>query len=230
MDILSDLANSELISERFELLKEQRKILWDQFWNNKIDVDFPKQLFDRTSPLIGVLDIENLDFTYTILNKLDAVELANELSDKIYQWINKELKENQLAFIENFAFFKRSKNEFYEYIDKYEEEHLYEGLPNLLEVVHSYVINRGWNPEHVRSLEIATKDDWRILFFEQIPNDARFVYKNSSLVASQMINQHMKPELNPKIKQMIVEIYEEKGRESDFYKNYMNYLISRLNN
>lgn len=227
-DILSDLANSELISERFELIKGHRKKLWDQFWNNKIDVDFPKQLFDRTLPLIGVLEIENLDFTCTILNKLGAVELANELSDKIYQWINKELKEDQLSFIDNFTSWKRSKNDFYEYIDNYQEEHLYEGLPSLLETVHQYTINNGWSPKHVRSLEIASKNDWKELLFDKIPNDERFQYMNSNLIASKMIKQSMEPEFNQNIKKMIIEIYEEKGQESEFYKNYMNYLISRL--
>ncbi|WP_374665168.1 KAP family P-loop domain protein [Acinetobacter sp.] len=227
-DALSDLANSELISERFELLKEHRKKLWDQFWNNKIDVDFPKQLFDRTLPLIGVLEIENLDFTCTILNKLGAVELANELSDKIYQWINKELREDQLSFIDIFASWKQSKNEFYEYIDKYQEKHLYEGLPSLLETVHQYTLNNGWSPKHTRSLEIASKNDWKELLFEKIPNDERFQYVNSNLIASKMIKQLMEPELNQNIKKMIIEIYEEKGNESEFYKKYMNYLISRL--
>lgn len=227
-DILYSLANSELISEEVELLKEQRQKLWDQFWNNKIDIDFPKQLFDRTLLLIGVLEIENLDFTCTILNKLGAVELANELSDKIYQWIDKELKEDQLSFIDNFASWKRSKNNFYEYIDKYQEEHLYEGLPSLLETVHQYTINNGWSPKHIRSLEIASKNDWKELLFEKIPNDERFQYVNSNLIASKMIKQSMKPELNQDIKKMIIEIYEEKGQESEFYKNYMNYLIARL--
>ncbi len=227
-DILYSLANSELISEEVELLKEQRQKLWDQFWNNKIDIDFPKQLFDRTLLLIGVLEIENLDFTCTILNKLGAVELANELSDKIYQWINKELKEDQLNFIDNFASWKRSKNNFYEYINKYQEEHLYEGLPSLLETVHQYTINNGWSPKHVRSLEIASKNDWKELLFEKIPNDERFQYVNSNLIASKMIKQSMTPELNQDIKKMIIEIYEEKGQESEFYKNYMNYLIARL--
>ncbi|WP_228255434.1 KAP family P-loop domain protein [Acinetobacter wuhouensis] len=227
-DILYSLANSELISEEVELLKEQRKKLWDQFWNNKIDIDFPKQLFDRTLLLIGVLEIENLDFTCTILNKLGALELANELSDKIYQWIDIELKEDQLSFIDNFASWKRSKNNFYEYIDKYQEEHLYEGLPSLLETVHQYTINNGWSPKHVRSLEIASKNDWKELLFEKIPNDERFQYVNSNLIASKMIKQSMKPELNQHIKKMIIEIYEEKGLESEFYKNYMNYLITRL--
>ena len=225
---LHDLANSELISERFELLKEQKKKLWNEFWNNQIGGDFPKKLYESTVPLISVENIENLDFTCTILNKLGAVELANELSDKIYQWIDKELKEDQLSFIDNFASWKRSKNNFYEYIDKYQEEHLYEGLPSLLETVHQYTINNGWSPKHIRSLEIASKNDWKELLFEKIPNDERFQYVNSNLIASKMIKQSMKPELNQDIKKMIIKIYEEKGQESEFYKNYMNYLIARL--
>ncbi|RZG47202.1 P-loop NTPase fold protein [Acinetobacter wuhouensis] len=227
-DILYSLANSELISERFELLKERKKKLWNEFWNNQIGGDFPKKLYESTVPLISVENIENLDFTCTILNKLGAVELANELSDKIYQWIDKELKEDQLSFIDNFASWKRSKNNFYEYIDKYQEEHLYEGLPSLLETVHQYTINNGWSPKHIRSLEIASKNDWKELLFEKIPNDERFQYVNSNLIASKMIKQSMKPELNQDIKKMIIKIYEEKGQESEFYKNYMNYLIARL--
>jgi len=227
---LHDLATSELISERVNLLKEAKSKLWNEFWNNQIGGDFPKKLYESAVLLISVENIENLDFTCTILKKLGAVGLANELSDKIYQWIDKELKEDQLSFINNFASWKQSKNNFYEYIDKYQEEHLYEGLPSLLETVHQYTINNGWSPKHVRSLEIASKNDWKELLFEKIPNDERFQYVNSKLIASKMINQSMKPELNQDIKKMIIEIYEEKGQESEFYKNYMDYLISRLDN
>ena len=31
-------------------------------------------------------------------------------------------------------------------------------------------------------------------------------------------------------RKMVIEIYEEKGKESEFYKNYMDYLITRLEN
>ena len=101
-------------------------------------------------------------------------------------------------------------------------------MPSLSDVIHSYLNTNGWNPEHTLALEYASKEDWKKLLFDEIPNDMRFNQGNSNLIASKMIHQAMKPELNSTIKQMIIEIYEEKGRESEFYKNYMNYLISRL--
>ena len=229
-DILHDLANSELISERVNILKEAKSKLWDQFWNNQIDDNFPKKIYESVVPLIGVEDIENLDFTCTILIKLGADQLADELKEIIYQWINKELRKDQLGFIQNFASWKRSKNCFYDYIDKYQQKNLYRGLPSLLETVHQYTIQNGWSPEHKRSLEVASTNDWKELLFEKIPNDERFQYVHSNLIASKMIRQAMKPEINPKIRQMIVEIYKEKGQESEFYKKYMDYLISRLDN
>ena len=225
---LSALATSELISERTNLLKENRSQLLGQFWNNKIDENFSTNLYDRTLPLIGILEIESLDFTCHILRILGSNQLAYQLKVKIYQWINDGLGKDKFGFIDQFASLRQSKNCFYKYIDKYENKNLYVGLPSLLEVVNAYVINRGWSPEHVYSLEIASKEDWQELLFEQIPNDERFVYQNSSLVATKMIKQSMKPELNTHIRKMIIEIYKEKGKESEFYKNYMDYLISRL--
>ncbi len=227
-DILYELANSEMISERVNMLKESKRKLWNQFWNNQINITFTKQLYDITVQLIGYEEIENLSFSYEILNKFGSYKLAYRLKAKIYQWINLELKNDQLGFIEKFASLKRSKNCFYDYIDKYRQRNLYIGLPSLSETVHQYTIQNSWNPEHTLALEYASKEEWKKLLFDEIPHDERFQYYNSNLIASKMIQQMMKPELNPKIRQIIIEIYEEKGQESEFYKKYMNYLISRL--
>ncbi|ENV18927.1 hypothetical protein [Acinetobacter guillouiae] len=210
------------------MLKESKRKLWNQCWNNQINITFPKQLYDITVQLIGYEEIESLSFSYEILNKFGSYKLAYRLKAKIYQWINLELKNDQLGFIEKFASWKRSKNCFYDYIDKYRQRNLYVGLPSLSDTVHQYTIQNGWSHKHVRSLEIASKNDWKKLLFDEIPHDERFQYYNSNLIASKMIQQMMKPELNPKIRQVIIEIYEEKGQESEFYKNYMSYLISRL--
>lgn len=227
-DILHELANSEMISERLNMLKESKRKLWNQCWNNQINITFPKQLYDITFQLIGYEEIESLYFSYEILNKFGSYELAYRLKAKIYQWINIELKNDQLGFIEKFASWKRSKNCFYDYIDKYRKRNLYVGLPSLSDTVHQYIIQNSWNTEHTLALEYASKEEWKKLLFNEIPQDERFQYYNSNLIASKMIQQIMKPELNPKIRKIIIEIYEEKGRESEFYKNYMNYLISRL--
>lgn len=68
------------------------------------------------------------------------------------------------------------------------------------------------------------------MLFNQIPNDPRFRHWNSSLIARKIIHQSMKPELNEKIKKIIIDIYKERGQESDFYKKYTDYLISHLDN
>lgn len=229
-NILYDLINSELISERVNILKEVKRQLWNKFWNNQIKDNFPNELYELSIQFIGLDNIENLDFAYQILGELGAHELASRFKEKVCKWIRQELKYDQLGFINKFASWRRSKNLFYDYIDEYEKLNLYIGLPTLLETVHQYTIERAWDSEHERCLEIASKDDWSKLLFEQIPNDERFSYVNSNQIASKMIKQRMKPELNPRIKQMITEIYEEKGKESEFYRNYMNYLISRLDN
>ncbi|MBO1279636.1 P-loop NTPase fold protein [Acinetobacter nosocomialis] len=226
--ILYSLANSEMISEEKNRIKEEKSRLWKNFWNNQIDEEFPSKLYEIYILLIGTEDIENLVYAHEILMKLNAQELAYKLKANIYRWINSELKKDKTSFIDSFTSWRRSKNIFYDYVDKYEKQHLYEGLPDLLEVIYDYTIQKSWKKEHVYALEVATEAEWEKLLFELIPNDDRFNNVNSSLIATKMIKQSMEPKLNSKIKQIIIKIYQRKGQKSVFYKRYMDYLISRL--
>ncbi len=95
-------------------------------------------------------------------------------------------------------------------------------------MIYRYIYVQSWSSEHVIALEGATRNDWKEVLFELIPYDNRFHDMNTSQVVTQMLKQSMKPELNSKIKQMIIDVYKEKGQESEFHQRYMDYLILRL--
>ncbi|WP_151713718.1 KAP family P-loop domain protein [Acinetobacter bereziniae] len=222
-----ELAQSDLISESNNIKKEEFHYLFKQFWGLTIDQSFPEKLYELSKEVIGLEGLHNLTFALVLLDKFGEFEKVSLLEVQIIEWIEFKLKESMNAFDEVNTF-GNVWHSFVHYIEEFKEQNKLVGLPSLSDVVHSYLNKNGWNPEHTLALEYASKDEWKKLLFDEIPHDERFQYYNSNLIASKMIQQMMKPELNPKIRQIIIEIYEEKGQESEFYKKYMNYLISRL--
>ena len=103
------------------------------------------------------------------------------------------------------------------------------GLPSLIEVVKQYVIHSGFNTRtSPLVLEQAVKEDWRKLLFVVFNEDEDFKEINRLEFIKKIITQPMKPELNPKIRQEILEILQEKAAESEILKLNVDYLITRL--
>ena len=146
---------------------------------------------------------------------------------QVMEWMKLKLKENK-KFFNNMSSLGEVKKIFQDFLSEYEEQNKFEGLPSLVEVIYRYIYVQSWSSEHVIALEGATRNDWKEVLFELIPYDNRFHDMNTSQVVTQMLKQSMKPELNSKIKQMIIDVYKEKGQESEFHQRYMDYLILRL--
>ncbi|WP_216076655.1 hypothetical protein, partial [Acinetobacter cumulans] len=65
----------------------------------------------------------------------------------------------------------------------------------------------------------------RYFFNQQMSTDP-----NSSYIVKKILERPTASNFKASFRTMITEIYEEKGKESEFYKNYMDYLITRLEN
>ena len=98
----------------------------------------------------------------------------------------------------------------------------------MIDAVFKKYINGAWSNEDEVSVEKANKKQWEDLLFIQIPQDERFNDINSSYIVTKILERPTASKFELSFRKMIVEIYEEKGKESEFYKNYMDYLISRL--
>lgn len=224
-----ELAQSDLINEDNIRKKDEFNYLFEQFWGLSIDESFSEKIYEASINVIGLEGLHNLSFVLTLLENFSEYEKVDLLEKQIIEWLEKSLIENRrgLGHIDTFGEVRQS---FISFIREFREQNELVGLPQLIDVIHQYLIIQAWSPEDTLALEHATKEDWEKLLFEQVQKDKRFNNLKSSQIVNKMIYQTMKPELNQRIKQMIIEIYKEKGKESEFYRNYMNYLILRLDN
>lgn len=226
---LVELAQSELINEDSNRKKNEFNQLFEQFWGLTIDDKFSVKIYESSKNVIGLEGLNNLSFALTLLENFNEYEKANLLEKQILEWLKETLIKNRRA-LDHVDAFGEVRQSFIDFIKEFREKNELIGLPQLIEVIHQYLIIRAWNPEDTLALEHATKEDWEKLLFKEVQEDKRFIHLRSSQIVNKMINQSMKPELNPMIKKMIIKIYEEKGQKSEFYKKYMDYLISRLDN
>ncbi|MFK8933185.1 KAP family P-loop domain protein [Acinetobacter junii] len=226
-DKLKELAQSDLILDKNNQKKDSFHELFDHFWGLKIDDNFTEKLYFASQQVIALESLHNLSFALKILEQLGDVQKANLLEKQVMEWMKLKLKENK-KFFNNMSSLGEVKKIFQDFLSEYEEQNKFEGLPSLVEVIYRYIYVQSWSSEHVIALEGATRNDWKEVLFELIPYDNRFHDMNTSQVVTQMLKQSMKPELNSKIKQMIIDVYKEKGQESEFHQRYMDYLILRL--
>lgn len=224
---MKELAQSDLISDENNQKKESFNKLFDCFWGLSIDESFPEKLYSSSQQVIGLEGLNNLSFALEILEQLGEDEKVKLLENQIIKWMEIRLQKNRNAFSQ-IEIFGKVRKVFHEFIASYQKQNELKGLPALIDVIHQYVNIQSWSPEHTLGLEQSTKENWQHVLFEEILRDERFKYMNSSQVVTKMVHQGMKPDLNSKIRETIIEVYKEKGQESEFYNRYMNYLISRL--
>jgi len=224
---LSKLANSELISDENNRKKDNFHKLFDEFWGLSVDESFTEKLYNASKQVIGLEGLHNLSFALQVLEQLGDEKNSKLLENQIIKWMSLKLKDNRHTF-DKMNMFGEINPVFLDFSSNYQEDNKLNDLPKLIEVVYRYIYVESWSSEHVLALENSKKADWEQLLFKEIPHDKRFQNINSSQVIKKMISQYMKPEMNSKIKQMVIDIYLKRGKESVFYKKYMDYLISRL--
>lgn len=219
-EALIKLAESDLISEEKNRIKEEFWTLCRKFWNYQCDEDFIAKFYESSIKNIGLLNLGNLNFSINILNELGAVFEAQEIDREIKLWIEKQLKINAKYF-RGINSFQHGEHEFNTFIDEYLIENVDLGLPTLVDSIYAYYINQQYSKEHERVINQSSRDDWDEFIFEIYPKDERFVHSTiASIVSNLSFSQ----------KQIIKEILDEKGKTSEFHKKYANYLISKLIN
>lgn len=217
-EALIKLAESDLISEEKNGIKEEFWTLCRKFWNYQCDEDFIAKFYESSIKNIGLLNLGNLNFSINILNELGAIFEAQEIDREVKLWIEKQLKINPKYF-RGINFFQHGEHDFNTFIDKYLIENVDLGLPTLVDSIYAYYINQQYSKEHERVINQSSRDDWDEFIFEIYPKDERFVHSTiASIVSNLSFSQ----------KQIIKEILDEKGKTSEFHKKYVNYLISKL--
>lgn len=229
---LTELATSELISEEQNQLTMEIRQLMIQWRNIETEKNFCERLHSCAIKKIGFESLENLDFCRVLLIKFGRADLSKDLRINIKHWIDARVQAKGKSFSEEvFGFGYKESNIFHRYIRILVKLNPLAGLPNLIEVVKRYVIHDTYNSEKsALVLEQADKRDWHKLFFEVFNEDLDFKEIDRLDFIKKIIRQPIKPDLNPKIRQEILEILQEKAKESELIKMNVDYIITRLDN
>ncbi|WP_425879948.1 P-loop NTPase fold protein [Acinetobacter sp. TWP2-2-3] len=224
---LRKLANSDLISEENNRLKNEFHRMFEVFWQIQADVKFPNQLFEITKKVIGLDSLGNVSFAITLLEVFGEVEKVRELEEITSEWIKQKIQKNKRLFY-NFDSFGEIRPIFKNIIENFDSNT--DNLPSLINAVFQIYVKQGWNHEDELSVKCATKQDWERFLFDQVSGDSRFESINSSYIVKKILERENESDFGYKFRSTVKEIYLERGQKSEFYRNYMNYLISRLDN
>lgn len=223
--LLHDLANSTMISEENNKIKDDFHKLCEDFWGLRVGKNFPKIFHKATKAVVGLENIHNLNFALKILEIFN--EDVTSLEQNICEWIKEQKNKERQSFY-NIQDDDEIRPVFKELILNHQPSK--EELPKLIDAIFQVYINEVWNDRDELAIEYASKGQWEKLLFEEINNDARFTSLNSSYVVKKILDNQEDQETSQRIRQLITEIYKEKAEKEPFYTEYMNYLISRLDN
>jgi hypothetical protein len=177
---LNDLANSDLISEESNKLCDDLNLLMEKWRNLEIHPSFCNDLYSIASKRIAFENLKNLSFYCDLLNEFGEPHLASELQKSIEEYLLNEYQSKGYLFAnDHFIFGFKPENRFHRYLKSLQEQRPKQGFPILIDVIHGYIFNNGFNPATDSFvLTNATKADWHKLIFMDITNDERFKKSN----------------------------------------------------
>lgn len=227
---LSNLANSELISENNNNNKNKLYNLMDKWRNLEVDEPYCNQIFNLSKELVGIETLGNLYFYSNLLKKFGRHDLSSELNHIVKKNILHSLDQNAGETIKDaFGSGYDNRNLFHRYLKYWQHYNKDLVLPNLFDVVSRYLLNKGWNLEDKNVLRDATKTDWEVLIWVQLPVDPRFSNISKLSLIKEIFSQQIDTDLTPQIKSMIFSILEEKAAtENSYLKKNIEFLISIL--
>ncbi|NNP74365.1 KAP family P-loop domain protein [Acinetobacter defluvii] len=163
---LSSLANSELLSEKNNIIKEELSHLMNQWRNIDVDQNYCDQLFGKSFESIVFNSLTNLSFHCFLLKKFGRNDLSRSLKRAVINWLNQELQENyEYIWDEVKSFGYDKENLFHWYIKRCKVKNPQAGLPSLFDVIKAYIQDGSVKSKSKLVLENVTQHDWESLFF-----------------------------------------------------------------
>lgn len=223
--LLNKLANSTLISEQNNKIKNDFHKCCEDFWGLQVNQKFPEIFYERTRRVVGLENLSNLSFALQVLElfEKDVTVLEQEIID----WLKVKIEKDTFTFRSHDSF-GEVRPIFKNFIATYKADK--EKLPNLIDAIFNIYVRQAWSNKDELSVQHASKEDWEKILFEEISLDSRFNSISSSYIVKKVLEREKDSELGQQIRNVITEIYNEKAKEDEFYKNYMSFLISRLDN
>jgi hypothetical protein len=215
-DKLKNLANSDLISEENNILKEEFFKLSFEFWNYQCNETFIQRFFEASMKNIGLQNLGNLNFAISVLEKLNATEYVTQLEEKVKLWIQNKLQQDTKSF-RGINAFGQGDHRFSNYIDNYLIQNPKIGLPSVVDSIYARFINQQWSDEHELVISKLSKEEMKHFIEVGFFADDRFRHMT---IASIVKNFH------GDLKHIVKEVLDERRTQSEFHDRYIDFLIS----
>lgn len=211
---LIKLAQSELISDSNNKLRDKLSALFDERDNYQASDDFIERLYSTAGQCIGLSSLLDLRDCINTLEDFDEFEKANLLESKVISWIKQKLSKNRSAFkgsgLLGVHGFESIIQEFLK---------LNPNTPPLKDAIYHVYINNAYSDLDLESIRNADKSSLNQFIFKDFQEDERFINTRVHHLISRLPNQQ---------KKFVIEILNERAQVSSFQKIYVNYLIAKL--
>ncbi|MCK6599833.1 MAG: hypothetical protein L6Q37_15820 [Bdellovibrionaceae bacterium] len=201
---LNILANSDLISEKNNSIKEDIRRLMDQWRNLQVGQNYCEELYKTSKESISFNDLESLDFHCFLLRKFGRNDLAKQLKRAILNWLDHELlADYEQIWDEAPTFGYKKDNLFHWYIKRWKVKNPLAGLPSLFDVLKVYILDRGIKNKANLVLKNATQNDWDSFIFSESSADIELKEIHKGKIMTIILKQNIDAGVTPLIKQNI---------------------------
>lgn len=210
---LNALANSDLISEKSNLIRKDLGRLMDQWRNLQVDPSYCEELYKKSKESLSFNSLENLYFHCFLLKKFGRNDLSKKLKREILNFLIQELPKNyEKIWDEATTLGYKKDNLFHWYIKHWKERNPWIGLPSLLDILKVYIVDRGVKSKAKLVLQAASPRDWEDFIFTHSTDDLELRLLTKGDLMTRILKQNIDSTLTPIIK-----------------KNIESILINRLN-
>ncbi|MCU4579546.1 KAP family NTPase [Acinetobacter gyllenbergii] len=214
-EALIKLAQSELISDSNNKLRDKLSALFDERDNYQASDDFIDRLYSVSYKCIGVSSLFDLRTCINTLKDFEEFEKAQLLESKVVLWIEEKLSKNRSAFKGSGLF---GIHGFEGIIQDFLTKNPNLDLPPLKDAMYNKYINE-YSDLDIQCIGTANKESLYQFIFKDFQEDERFINTRVHCLISSLPNQQ---------RQLVLEILNERAQISSFQKAYTNYLISKL--
>ncbi|OTG69465.1 KAP family P-loop domain protein [Acinetobacter sp. ANC 4470] len=229
--MLCKLANSELISENNNLIKEQLDILMNQWRNLEVDSSYCNHLFQKSYESIAFNNLESLDFHCFLLKKFGRNDLSKQLKRAVFAWLINELyADYEHVWDEATTFGYKKENIFHWYIKRWKLNNPSAGFPSLFDILKVYVLEKSIKNKAELVLQHATQQDWEDFIFVQSSTDTLLSNLTKGELMTKILKQNIDKNLTPLIKQNIKAILLTKHNAStdQFQKKNIEFVVENF--
>lgn len=211
---LIKLAQSELISDSNNKLRDKLSALFDERDNYQASDDFIERLYSTACQCIGLSSLLDLRYCISTLEGFEEYEKAKLLESKVISWIKEKLSKDRNAFKISGLF---ESHGFENIIQEFLK--LNPNMPPLKDAIYHVYINNAYSDLDLESIRNADKSSLNQFIFKDFQEDERFINTRVHHLISRLPNQQ---------KKFVIEILNERAQVSSFQKIYVNYLIAKL--